>query len=93
MDKKNMDFESNFDIDKISFNNVNSDFEKDFRKAYRNSLENMSDAKDPLQNASGANTLGILEKMAQHIKDYDRESDFGESYEQLLKEYRPFTET
>lgn len=93
MDRKPTDFERSFDINSISFENVSKDFEKKFREKYYNSLKMMSDSKDRLDNASGANSLGILERMAQRISDYNSGSDFEYSYHQLLKEYEPFTET
>lgn len=91
--RKSMNFESRFNIDKMSFNNVSNDFERKFKKLYDNSLNKMSDDKDPLINGSGANSLGILEKMAQQIYLYDKNSDFEQSYHDMLEEYQPFTET
>lgn len=92
-DQKHMSFESRFDIDKVSFKNVSKEFEREFRKDYRKSLDSISDARDPLTNASGVNSLGILEKMAQRIDNYDTSSNFEDSYQALLKEFQPFTET
>lgn len=86
-------FESSFDINKLSFKNVSEEFENEFREAYKNSLEIMSDNKGPLENASGANSLALLEKMAQQLSFYDKNSDFEQSYYTLIKEYEPFTET
>jgi hypothetical protein len=91
--RKNISFESHFNIDKMSFDNVNSDFERKFKKLYDSSLNRMSDDRDPLSNASGANSLGILEKMAQQLYLYDRNSDFEQSYREMLEEYEPFNET
>lgn len=93
MEQEQIGFESSFDINKVSFDNVSKDFEKKFRASYNKSLSMMSDGKDRLTNASGANSLGILEKMAQRIKHYDSRSDFEDSYHELLNEYEPFTET
>lgn len=92
MSKKHVDFESSFDINRVDFDNVSKEFEKKFRAHYSSALGAMSDSKDRLTNASGANTLGILEKMGQHIKDFDRNSDFESSYHKMLEEYEPFTE-
>jgi hypothetical protein len=91
--QKAMTFESSFDIDKLSFDNVSEDFESKFRRAYRRSLEKMSDSRNRLDNSTGTNTLGILEKMGQQISTYDRRSDFEQCYHDLIKEYEPFTET
>lgn len=91
--QKAMTFESRFDIDKLSFDNVSADFESKFRRAYRRSLEKMSDSKARLDNSAGANSLGILEKMGQQMNTYDRRSDFEQCYHDLIKEYEPFTET
>lgn len=88
-----MSFEQEFDIDKVSFENVSPEFEKKFRAAYTRSLNNMSDSRDPVTNRSGTNTLEILEDMARRISDYDKDSRFEASYEHLLREYEPFTET
>ncbi|MCX7710693.1 MAG: hypothetical protein N2484_12705 [Clostridia bacterium] len=93
MDQKPMNFESSFNIDRVTFDNVSEDFERKFKERYSKSLQMMSDSRDPMTNASGANSLGILEKMAQKIKDYDSRSDFEESYHQMLKVYERFTET
>ncbi|MCX7745882.1 MAG: hypothetical protein N2645_03180 [Clostridia bacterium] len=93
MEKKPLDFESSFNINNVSFDHVSKDFEHKFRESYKNSLQMMSDQHDPITNANGANTLGILEKMAQRIDAYTGHSDFEESYYKLLKEYEPFTET
>lgn len=90
---KDMDFQQSFDIDDVSFSNVNREFEDKFRTTYRDSLSLMSDSKDRIRNASGANTLGILEKMARRMETYDKGSDFEESYYRLEKEFEPFTET
>ncbi len=91
--QKSINFESRFDINRLSFDNVSEEFENKFRRAYKKSLDTMSDKRDPLINASGANSLGILEKMAQQISAYDKNSVFERSYDDLLKEYEPFTET
>ncbi len=88
-----MTFESRFNIDKLSFDNVSEDFESKFRRAYRRSLEKMSDSKSRLDNSAGANSLGILEKMGQQMSTYDRRSDFEHCYHDLINEYEPFTET
>ncbi|MFZ5987865.1 MAG: hypothetical protein ACOYWZ_12170 [Bacillota bacterium] len=93
MEKKPLEIESSFDINEVSFENVNKDFEKKFKDRYENSLSMISDDKDPLTNASGINTLGMLEKMAQRIEHYDENSDFEDSFNAMLKEYEPFTET
>lgn len=93
MEKKPLEIESSFDINEVSFENVNKDFEKKFKDRYENSLSMISDDKDPLTNASGINTLGMLEKMAQRIEYYDENSDFEDSFNAMLKEYEPFTET
>lgn len=90
---KDLNFEQGFDINDVSFENVSKEFENKFRKRYRSALELMSNDRDELRNASGASTLGLLEKMAQRIDLYDQSSDFRGSYEQLVKEYEPFTET
>jgi hypothetical protein len=92
-DIKDMNFEQSFDIDDVSFRNVNQEFESKFRSRYNNSLASMSDSKDRLRNASGASSLGILEKMAQRMESYDKKTDFEESYSQLVKEFEPFAET
>lgn len=91
--KKDLDLKQTFDINDISFNNVSSVFENNFRRQYADALERISDNSDCLRDASGASKLGILEQMARHIDSYDRASDFNTSYEQLIKEYEPFTET
>lgn len=91
--KRDMNFEQSFDINDVSFDNVSREFENRFRHRYSSSLNLMSDGRDRLRNASGANSLGILEKMAQRIDYYDEKSDFQESYDQLIKEYEQFTET
>lgn len=88
-----MNFESHFDIDKVSFKNVSKDFEHKFKQMYAKSLNMMSDSATRLINASGASTLGVLEKMAQRIDEYDRKSSFDDSYKELLEEYSPYTET
>lgn len=93
MEQKSMNFESSFNIERVSFSNVSKGFEKEFKKSYSNALAAMSDSKDRLTNASGANSLGILEKMAQHMKDYDIKSDFKDSYHKIQEEFEPFTET
>jgi hypothetical protein len=93
MDRKPMTFESTYNIEKLSFDNVSKDFEKDFKKHYSIALNSMSDGRDKLTNASGANTLGILEKMGQRLNRYDRNSDFSDSYHQMEKEFEPFTES
>ncbi len=82
-----------FDIDKVSFKNVNGNFEKKFRERYEQSIKMISDDFGGLVSAIGSNSLDILEKMAQRIEYYDMSSDFEDSYHQLLKEYEPFTET
>jgi hypothetical protein len=87
------DYAQSFDINDISFDHVNREFENKFRKRYRNALDMISDDKEDLKSASGASTLGILEKMAQQIGYYDQASDFEESYEQIMKEYEPFMKT
>lgn len=92
-DMKDLNFEQSFDINDVSFDTVSTEFENKFRKRYRNALEMMSDSKDELKNAAGASTLGVLEQMVRQIGSYDRSSDFKESYENLMKEYEPFTET
>ena len=91
--KKDLDLKQSFDINDITFDKVSSEFEKNFRRQYANALERISDNDDCLRDSSGASKLGILEQMARHIDLYDRSSDFNTSYEQLLKEYEPFTET
>lgn len=93
MEQKQINLESSFNINKVSFKNVNSEFERKFREKYYNSLKMMSDSKDRLTNASGASSLGVLETMARRIDDYNIKSDFEASYYQLQKEYEPFTET
>ncbi|MCX7921710.1 MAG: hypothetical protein N3B21_06815 [Clostridia bacterium] len=93
MDQRPMEFESRFNIKDVTFENVSNEFEKHFRDAYNNSLKMMSDTRNPMDNASGANTLGILEQMAQRIESYDSSTDFERSYQDLLEEYRRFTET
>jgi hypothetical protein len=90
---KDLGFEQSFDVKKVSFRNVNEEFENNFKKSYKKSLNMMSDDKDRIRSASGANSLGILEKMAQRIEYYDKSSDFEKSYNDLEKEYEPFTET
>lgn len=93
MEQKRLSFEPNFDINRVSFENVSTEFENKFREHYREALNRMSSGDDCLDNASGANTLGFLEKMAQHIKRYDKTTDFDNSYNQIQKEFEPFTET
>ncbi|MCX8132256.1 MAG: hypothetical protein N3I35_19445 [Clostridia bacterium] len=93
MERKHMDFEPTFNIEKISFENVSKEFESKFKDRYSSALASISDGKDKLTNASGANSLGILEKMAQHMEYFDEKSDFEDSYHKMLKEYEPFIET
>lgn len=93
MERKKIDMEQSFDINKVSFDNVSSEFEKTFKEKYKNSLGKISDVNDPLTNASGVNTLGLLEEMARRIDNYDQNADFENSFNSLLKEYEPFTET
>lgn len=93
MDQKKMNFEMSFDIRKVSFDNVSPEFEKKFRESYSNSLQKMADSEDRITNASGVNNLGILEKMASRIEDYDKSSRFEDSYRELQEEYERFTET
>lgn len=90
---KNINFEPKFNINKLSFNNVSKEFESKFRDLYKNSLVMMSDDRDRLTNASGASTLGILEKMAGQISQYSKNSDFEQSYNTIQKEYEPYKET
>lgn len=92
-DKKDLEFEQTFDINKVSFDKVNRDFENKFKQRYSSSLSMMSDSKDHLKNASGASSLGILEKMGNRIGYYDKTSDFEKSYEDLQREYEAFSET
>lgn len=91
MDKP-IDMEQRFDINKVSFNNVSSEFERKFKERYSNSL-NMIAKKDDFKSASGTNSLGILEEMARRIDDYNASTDFEETYRQLINEYEPFTES
>lgn len=93
MDQEKLNLESEFDIDRVSFKNVSKDFEDKFKESYARSLKMMSDSRDRFSNANGTNTLKILENMAHRIEDYDKDDKFEDSYEQLLKEYQPFTET
>lgn len=88
-----LSFSQQFNIDEISFNNVNKDFEKNFKERYKDSLSMMSDSHDKLENASGASSLDALEKMARKIKNYNKDSDFEASFEEIFKEEEPFTET
>ena len=93
MEKRPIDFEESFDIDRVSFKSVSSEFERKFRDRYEKSLSMMAGNRDPLTNAGGINSLGMLEKMAGRMRFYDEDSDFEESYNELLKEYEPFSET
>ncbi|MDP4182302.1 MAG: hypothetical protein Q8942_14585 [Bacillota bacterium] len=86
-------FEHDIDINSISFNNVNKDFESQFKERYKDSISMVSDSKDQLENASGAVSLDALGKIARQIKYYDKNSDFEKSFEDILVEDRRFTET
>ncbi|MDP4094516.1 MAG: hypothetical protein Q8920_14295 [Bacillota bacterium] len=88
-----MEFETRFDVNKVSFSSVSEEFRNKYLGAYRKSLKKMSDDKNGLDNASGANSLGILEKMGRQMAYYNKASDFEQSYHELMKEYEPFTET
>lgn len=88
-----LSFEQNFDINKVSFDNVSNDFERKFKETYAKSLNMMSDSASRLTNGSGANALGLLEKMAQRMDAYDKTSSFKDSFEEMLEEYGPFLET
>ncbi|HEX2945277.1 MAG TPA: hypothetical protein VHT96_04905 [Clostridia bacterium] len=91
--KKDVELAQSFDINDISFDNVSRKFEENFRTQYADALDKISDNNDCMRDAAGASKLGILEKMARNLDAYDRSSDFNKSYENLIKEYEPFTET
>lgn len=93
MHRDKVKFNTSFDINKVSFKNVSRDFETKFRNYYKKSLNMMSDNKDALTKASGASSLGILEAVAQRMDSYDKNSDFEKIYNDLQKEFEPFTET
>ena len=82
-----------FDINKVSFDNVNKEFERRFRDSYNKSLHRMSDSEDRLTHAGGATALEILKTMARRMGDYDATSDFEASYHDVQKELEPFTDT
>lgn len=86
-------FEGNFEINQISFENVSSNFEKEFKSKYQDSLRMMADNQDPLTNASGASALGILEKIARQINIYDHNADFEDIFDAELTENEPYAET
>ncbi len=88
-----LNFSQQFNIDEISFKNVNKDFEEHFKELYKESLSMMSDSRDKLENASGASSLDALEKMARKIKSYNKNSDFEASLEEIFMEDEPFTQT
>ncbi|KNY27302.1 hypothetical protein [Pseudobacteroides cellulosolvens] len=88
-----LNFSQQFNIDEVSFNNVNRDFEKQFKERYKESLSMMSDSHDKLENASGASSLDALEKMARKINNYNINSNFEASFEEVFKENEPFTQT
>jgi hypothetical protein len=90
---QDLNFSRQFNINDISFENVNKEFENKFRERYNNSLSMMSDNYDKLENASGASSLEALEKIARNIKYYDKNSDFEESFEEIFREEDPLTET
>ncbi|HEY9062059.1 MAG TPA: hypothetical protein VIO64_16365 [Pseudobacteroides sp.] len=81
-----LNFSQQFNINEVSFDNVNKEFESKFRERYKDSLSLMSDSHDKLENATGASSLNTLEKMARNIKYYSKNSDFEESFEEVLKE-------
>ncbi len=82
-----------FDINKVSFANVNKEFERRFRDIYNKSLHRISDSEDRLTHAGGATALEILKAMSRRMEDYDRTSDFETSYHDVQKELEPFTDT
>lgn len=91
--KKDLELAQSFDINDISFDNVSREFEESFRKQYADALESIGDNNDCMRDAAGASKLGILEQMARHMDSYNHNSDFNASYNELIKEYEPFTET
>ena len=93
MEEKHLDFRTNFDINMVSFHNVGSEFERKFRERYNSALNMMSVNKNALANTNGANTLEVLEKMALHMPEYGTASSFEESYDDVLIEVGPFTQT
>jgi hypothetical protein len=90
---QDLNFSQQFNINEISFENVNKEFENKFRERYNDSLSMMSDSHDKLENASGASSLEALEKIARNIKYYDKNSDFEESFEEIFREDDLLTET
>jgi len=90
MEEKDFDFRTNFDINMVSFQNVGSEFERKFRERYNSALNMMSVGKNTLANANGANALGVLEKMAQHMTEYGTASSFEESYDDIVSELGSF---
>jgi len=82
-----------FAIEGVSFENVNGEFERKFRECYREAISRASGSSGELLRMGGENALDILESMANRMAFYDSQSDFDESFRELLQEYEPFTET
>lgn len=92
MNKEDFYIGSELDIKKVQFNNVNSDFKKNFIDYYNNSIE-LIYSTDELNKANGLNRLGVLRKMSLNMDEYNKHSNFENSYYNILKEIQPNTET
>lgn len=83
---------SEFDVNKVKLDNVNTAFKKDYIDYYNNSMKLLK-SDDALRKANGLNRINILRKMSFKMNEYNDNSDFQSSYYGILKDSEPFTET